>query len=573
MKKISVIFSAVAVAAMVMTGCNPLKKMKDQQNLVKYEVKPSPLEYLNGEVPVEITVKYPAKYFNKKAVLALTPVLKYDGGEAAYETKTLQGESIKENNQVVKYAEGGNISYQSKVAYKDEMMRSELVVRAVGKVKGKDVPIGEIKIADGVNVTPLLAEKSPKIYIAPDQFQRVTLQAKEAEILYLINSSNLRATELTKAEVKALKDYIAALQKNERAAVQGIEISAYASPDGPEKLNDNLSKGRKNSSQQFIKEQLKKAKLDKNVKDDMLSTLTTPEDWDGFKALMEASNIQDKELVLRVLSMYSDPVVREKEIKNISKAWTEIKTSVLPKLRRAKLAVKANVTGYSDEEFVQMVNENKIDTFNLEELLYAASLVQDNEQKLALYKKAAEKYPSDYRGHNNMGCIYIKMNKLDEAKAALEAAKAIQDNDIVKNNFGCIAMLEGDMNKAEELFTAAAAGGDVPNYNLGTINILKGKYDAATKFFGTQVGFNAALAKVLNKQLDDALASLGGIKEDNAKVYYLRAIIYARNDRTDDMFNNLRTAVAKDPSLKSYAKKDVEFLKYFNDDTFKSIVQ
>jgi tetratricopeptide (TPR) repeat protein len=572
MRKISFILSAVVVAALFVTSCNPLKKMKDKQSLVKYEVKPSPLEMHNGEVAVEITVKYPAKFFNKKAVLVLTPTLKYEGGETPMEAKTLQGEGIKENNQVVKFAEGGNITYTGKVAYKDEMMRSDLIVKAVGKLKGKDVPIGEIKIADGINVTPLLVDKSPKVYIGADQFQRVTMQSKDAEILYLINSSNLRSTELSKAEVKALKEYMKKLKGNERASVKGMEINAYASPDGSEKLNDNLSKGRKSSSERFLKDEIKKDKLQDVAKSDMLKTLATAEDWDGFKALMEASNVQDKELVLRVLSMYSDPVVREKEIKNIAKAWTEIKTSVLPKLRRAKLAVKADITGYSDEEMVQIANSN-MDTLNMEELLYAATLVQDLDKKLALYQKAAAKYPSDFRGQNNVGCILIKMKKIDEAKAALEAAKAIQDNDIVKNNMGCIAMLEGDMAKAEEIFTSAAAAGDVPNYNLGTISIIKGKYDAAVNFFGSQTGFNAALAKVLNKQYDAALSALGGIKEDDAKNYYLKAIIYVKSDKTDDVFNNLRTAVAKDGALKAYAKKDVEFLKYFNDDTFKSIVQ
>ena len=569
MKKVSLILSTFVLAALVISGCNSLKKMKDKASLVKYEVTPKPLEVVGGEVAVNITVKYPPKYFNKKAILVATPVLKYEGGETALKAQTLQGESVKENNQVVKYAEGGSISYSDKVAYKAEMMKSDLMIR--GTLQGKKpIDLGEVKIADGVIATETLVEKSPKVHIAADKFQRVTVQTKDAEILYLINSSNLRQTELSKAEVKALKEYMKNLQKNTRAAMKGVEIAAYASPDGPEKDNDNLSKGRKGSSEQFLKAELKKDKID--VKGEMLSTLTTAEDWDGFKSMMEASNVQDKELVLRVLSMYSDPVVREKEIKNIAKAWTEIKVNVLPKLRRAKLAVKTDVTGYSDEEMVALVSSN-MDTLNLEELLYAATLVQSLDQRLALYQKAAAKYPADFRGQNNVGCVFIQMNKAAEAKAALEAAKAVEDNDIVKNNFGCLAMLEGDMAKAEESFTAAAAAGDAPNYNLGTICIMKGKYEDAVKFFGSQVGFNAALAKVLVKQYDAALSNIGSIKDDVAKNYYLKAVIYARGDRTDDMFNNLRTAVAKDASLKAYAKKDIEFLKYFNDDTFKSIVE
>ena len=327
-----------------------------------------------------------------------------------------------------------------------------------------------------------------------------------------------------------------------------------------------------NTAIKFLKEELKKDKIDKVVKDSLLSKTHTPEDWDGFKAAMEKSNIKDKELVLRVLSMYSDPDVRNKEIMHIAEAFEVIKEQILPPLRRSKFVVKVNAVGFSDEEMLQLA-DSKPDTFKLEEILYAANLVQDLNKKAALYKKASEKFPSDVRAKNNLGCVLIQLGKIDEAKEALEAAKNIENSDAVKTNLGAIALLKGDLTGAEELFTAAMGAGEAPSYNLGIICITKGTYEKAIAYFGNASVYNVALAKLLNKNYDAAITTLQNSKDESAQAYYLRAVLGARTENSDMVLNNLRTAVGKDVKLKNYAKKDAELLKYFNDETFKSIVQ
>ncbi len=287
---------------------------------------------------------------------------------------------------------------------------------------------------------------------------------------------------------------------------------------------------------------------------------------------MEKSDIQDKDLILRVLSMYSDPNVREKEIRNISQAFEEIKVKILPELRRSKFVVNAEESGYSDEQLVELSSSNP-DTLSLEELLYAANLVQDMNKKAEIYRKASAKYPNDVRSKNNLGYVLIALGQLDEAKTVLEEAKAIEDNNAVKTNLGAIALLKGDTATAEALLTAAISAGEAPNYNLGILNIIKGKYDIAISYFGNACDYNAALAKLLNKNYEAAINTIGCTKEESAKVYYLKAVLGARTENSDMVFNNLRTAVGMDVNLKAYAAKDVEFIKYFNDETFKSIIQ
>jgi tetratricopeptide (TPR) repeat protein len=270
--------------------------------------------------------------------------------------------------------------------------------------------------------------------------------------------------------------------------------------------------------------------------------------------------------------MYSDPVVREKEIKNISEAFEEIKEKILPQLRRSKFIVNVESIGYSDAEMLQMVDSN-IDSLNLEELLYAGNLIQDMNKKVIVYQKAASKYPNDVRAKNNLGYALFNVGKYDEAQAALNDAKAIENSDAVKNNLGAVALMKGDTAAAVELFTASLGAGEAPNYNLGVINIMKGKYEIAMSHFGNACDYNAALAKLLSKKYDEAINTIGCSKDESAQAYYLKAVLGARSENSDMVLNNLRTAVGKDANLKAYAKKDAEFLKFFNDETFKSIVE
>jgi tetratricopeptide (TPR) repeat protein len=560
------------VAAIFLSSCSGLNKMKKAEGTVTYKVTPSPLEMHANEVQVTIDVNYPAKFFNKKAVVKATPVLKYEKGETAFDAKTFQGESVEGNDIVVKYAEGGKQTYTGKITYTDDMMKSELVVNADAWLAGKEskkISLTPVKIADGVNVTPKLVMIDPKPIMMSDKYVRTNPDSYTADLLYVINRYDVRTTETKKDEVKKLQDYIKSTQGNQSKQLKGIEVSAYASPDGPVPLNTKLSGNRQGSASDYLKKELKKAKITDAEKNELWKVMSTPEDWDGFKTLMEKSNIKDKELVLRVLSMYSDPDVREKEIKNISKTFEEIARDILPQLRRAKITASADVVGRSDDEILAA----NLDDLGLEELLYGGNLSSDLTKKLAFYQKASEKYPDCVRAKNNVGYTYFLMGKYADAKTALEAAKAVKDLDVVKCNLASVALVQGDLKAAEEGYTSSMSAGDNANYGLGTISIINGKYENAVKYFGSTNSFNAALAKLLFKQTDAAIATLNAAKSEDAKAYYLMAILGARTEKPEMIFSNLRIAVGKDAALKEYAKKDVEFFKYFADETFKSIVQ
>jgi tetratricopeptide (TPR) repeat protein len=572
MKK--VYFSKLAIfmsLAIFLSSCGGIKKMQELANTTKFEVTPKVLEMQNGKVNATISGTFPAKYFNKKAIVTVTPVVKYEGGQIELKPMKLQGEEVQANDKVIPFEAGGSFSYSDTFAYKDEMMLSKVEVKVNAALKKEVVEIGTFPVADGIIVTSKLVRIEPKTVFLSDKYVKVKSESKLADIKYQINKADIRTSELKKEEIKTLNSYVASVSTNPKFAVKGIELSSYASPDGPVDLNTKLADKRESSAVKYFKDELKKAKI-KDIKDSLFSMLKTPEDWDGFKELMEKSDVKDKDLILRVLSMYSDPVVREKEIRNISQAFDELKTKILPELRRSKFIVKVDAIGYSDEEFIQLAETNP-DTFQLEEVLYAANLIQDMNKKADLYKKAAVKFPNDVRIKNNLGYVLIKLNKIDEAKTALDEAKALENNDAVKNNLGAIALMKGDITAAEELFTAAMGAGEAPNYNLGLINIIKGKYDIALSYFGNACDYNAALAKLLNKNYDAAISTIGCSKDESAQAYYLKAVLGARTENSDMVFNNLRTAVGKDVQLKSYAVKDVEFLKYFTDETFKSIVQ
>lgn len=572
MKK--VYFSKLAIfmsLAIIISSCSGLKKMQEQASTTKFEVTPKVLELNNGKVNATISGTFPAKYFNKKAVVTVTPILKYEGGQLELKSKKLQGEEVQANDVVIPFEAGGSFNYSDTFDYKDEMILSKVEINVKAAYKKELLEIGNFPVADGIIVTPKLVRVEPKTSFLSDKYVKVKPESKLAAIKYLINKADVRTSELKKEELKALNSYIATVASNPKFAVKGIELSSYASPDGSLDLNTKLTGNRESSAMKYFKGELKKAKVTV-IKDSLFSMLKTPEDWDGFKELMEKSDVKDKDLVIRVLSMYSDPIVREKEIKNISEAFKEIKEKILPELRRSKFTVKVDAIGYSDEEFIKLVESNP-DTFQLEEILYAANLVQDMNKKADLYKKASVKFPNDVRAKNNLGFVLINLKKLDEAKAALDEAKALENNDAVKNNLGAIALLKGEVAAAEELFTAALGAGEAPNYNLGIINIMKGKYDIALSYFGNACDYNAALAKLLNKNYDAAISTIGCSKDESAQAYYLKAILGARTENSDMVFNNLRTAIGKDVQLKAYAVKDVEFLKFFADETFKSIVQ
>ena len=567
--------ASLLVVAIFLSNCGGLDQMKKLESQVKYTVTPSPLELLGNQVAVGIKVTYPAKFFNKKAIVQATPYIKYEKGSKDLASKTVQGESVEANNQMIKFDGGGSVDYSDKFEYNNDMMKAELWVKAdawITKKEAKKTALTPVKIADGIIVTPKLVKIDPKPLMAADKYVKVIPDSYSAALLYVINKYDIRPAEMKKDEIKKLNEYITKTSDpKSRLQLKNIEILSYASPDGPMPLNTKLSDNRGGAADSYLKKELKKAKITEAEKAELWKVMNTPEDWDGFKALMEKSNIKDKELVLRVLSMYSDPDVRNKEIKHMSKTFEEIAKDILPQLRRSKFTVTSDRMDFNDQEILGYF-DSKPDTLSLEQLLYGATLVQDLNKKMAFYIQATKKDPNCWRAKNNVGYIYILQGKPAEAKPYLDAAKAIKDNDMVKNNLGAVALMNGDLKTAEDLFTSAMGGGDVVSYNLGIINIINGKYDAAIKYFGATQEFNTALAKLLNKQTDLAIGILKGLKDPDARASYLLAVADARQDNKDGAFASLRVAIGKDAAGK-FMSKDLEFYKYFADETFKSIVQ
>jgi len=560
------------LAAAFMTSCSGLNKMKKNSNLVKYEVTPKVLETHAGVVNVTIKGTFPAKYFDKKTTVTAAPVLTYTGGETAFEKpQVVQGESVQANNKVVA-STGGDFTYTGTIPYKEDMKMSELVLKIKAARGKKNLDFETVKIADGVIATSTLVEKDARTISMVDHYVRVTPESKLADIHYTINQAEILSKELKAEDIALLKEYIKSVSADSSRQLKSTEISSYASPDGSMQINTPLSEKRGKTADKFIKKEF--TKIEAAKAEGFFNEKTTPEDWDGFKAEVEGSSIQDKDLILRVLSMYSDPDVREKEIKNMASTFEVLKTDILPKLRRSKLAVNVDVVGRTDEQILsQMKSDPKV--LGLEEMLHSAVLTTDLNEKLKFYQATQESFPKCIRAKNNTGVTYLALGKTDEAIAEFEKAKAIQNNDVVKNNLGFGSLVKGDIAKAEEYFNSMTAATAESKYGLGVIAITKGEYDKAVNYFGTEPSFNLALAAALKGDNAKAKATLDGMKDlgKTGKPSYLKAVIGARLDDKNYLVSNLREAAGAKADWKTYAKTDLEFAKFFNDDTFKSAVQ
>jgi tetratricopeptide (TPR) repeat protein len=574
MKKFNLsIFLAVAVIALF-SGCSGLNKMKKSAAGIKYEVKPEVLEMNGGNVAVKLEAKYPEKFFNKKAVVVATPVLKTSSGDVEFKPLTLQGEKVTANNKVVNYKSGGKVTYEGTVPYTKDMRISELVVKAEASMKAKKVNFEPVKVADGVISTPILLENNAgEAVVAADKFQRIVPETYEADIKYDINKSDVKSSEMKSKDVKDLKDKVKVANSKSNYNIKGIDVSAYASPDGALSLNDKLSKDRLKTSSKFLKKELESMKVSKADQNEFYKLMSTAEDWEGFKELVGKSKIQDKDLILRVLSMYNDPETREKEIRNISAAFTELSDQILPALRRSKMAVNVDVIGKSDEELLKIATNNPSD-LNEEEILYSATLTKDIKTQLNIYKAATEKFSTSYRAWNDYGMTAAKLGDWKTAKTAIEKANSIQANDpIILNNLGVVALNAGDYDKAEGLFRSAAGAGSQVDHNMGIVNVKKGNYSDAVNNFGSSCLFNAALAQTLNKDYAKALKTLDCIEQPTGMTNYLKAVVYARQGQSANMFKSLESAVAAQSDLKQMAKTDLEFGKFFADNKFQEIVK
>ena len=561
MKKSLFLMSVVAVA--MLTSCGSAVQPE------QVTVNPSPLAVVGDKVDANITGTFPVKKFSKKAILTVTPVLKYEGGEAVGTPVTYIGEKVKENGTTVSYKEGGKYSQKASFDYIPAMDKSELYLRFTAKKGNKVVEIPDMKIADGVVATAKLADaKEVKPQITADKFQRIIQEMQEADIRFLIQQSNLRNSELKTQEMKDLQAAIKDADQDEKKAINKLEVSGYASPDGGVKLNTSLADARQANAQKYLQKQLKKDKVKANIESSV-----TAQDWEGFRKAMEASNIQDKELVLRVLSMYSDPEEREAQIKNLSAAYKTIADEILPELRRSRLILTTDLIGKSDEEIAELVKSNPA-ALNVEELLYAATLTNDAKEQMAIYKKATEQFSNDYRGYNNMGILYFKQGNIAEARRCYtQALNIASSNPDVNYNAGVAAMADGDLKMAEQyLGKAAGTEGDL-NAAMGTLYTMKGDYSAAKNAYGDKASNNAAVQQILNEDYAAARQTLAKVEKPNATTAYLAAVVGARTNDRDAVYTNMKLAIERDAKMRDKAKTDIEFAKYQEDSQFLSIIK
>ena len=551
------------MAAVTLTGCSKLGQL-DKEN---FAVTPDPLEVTDGKVLAVIGGRFPTSYMKKKAVVTITPELRYAGGKAVGTPQTFQGEKVQDNNTVVSKKYGANFTLRSSFKYIPEMAQSELWLTFDAKNGKKVAKINDVMIGSGTIATSTLLQRSvldANSATGHDAYQYAIQQSKNAEIKYLISQSLVRNSELKSVSVQDFVKTLRAIKADQKGfSMEGIEVSAYASPDGKMSFNEKLAEAREKSAGAYVSNELKNIKLDADV-----AGKYTAEDWEGFQEIVSASNIQDKEIILRVLSMYSDPEEREQQIKNLSAAYTELANEVLPALRRARLRVNYSLIGRSDDEIKQQFVDDA-SKLSVEELLYGATLVDDEGQKESYLKYAAEKYPDDYRAYNNLAQLALKNGQVAQAKSYLAKAGDAQE---VKANQALIALSEGNPEQAEILLGQAT---NVENYNevLGNICIARGEYTEAAKLLGNSSTNSAALAQLLANDYFSAEKTLGQVKKPNATTSYLKALVAARRGQTQDVISNLTEAFKKDGSLKQRAAKDLEFVSFYNNTAFQNLVK
>ncbi|MBQ8257017.1 MAG: hypothetical protein IJY98_03760 [Bacteroidaceae bacterium] len=536
-----------------------------------FTVTPQVMEVVGSEIPVTIDGKFPAKFFNKKSVLTITPVLKYEGGSATAESVVFQGEKVRGNNRTILYDKGGSFTMKMSFDYIPAMEKSSLYLNFTVKKGDKTYNLPEVKIADGCIATSQLyrsTAKTAKIAIGEDVFQRVIKQAKEANIMFLIQQTNLRAAELKSDDVNALKAAMRDIAADaENKVVDNIEVAAYASPDGGMSLNTDIATGRETSASKFVKGEMDKAKLE-----GYLDTDYTAEDWDGFKELVSKSELPDKELILRVLSMYNDPEEREQQIKNISSVYKDLADEILPQLRRARITLNYQLIGRSDDEIMeQFATDPK--ALSLEEILYAAVLTDDTAEKQKIYSTAAMIYPGDYRAYNNLGVLAYNAGDYAAAKERFaQAAKIDKNAPEVNVNLGYLELLEGNVAAAES-YMAIGSSAKAGDEALGNLNIAKGLYGRAAYLLEKEPSNSTALAQLLDNDYSTAKKTIAAIKNPDATTHYIKAVLGARTGNAALIYDGLKSAVKLDPSMAKKALGDLEFAKYVNDEAFKSILK
>lgn len=554
----------MAMIVALFSSCN--KKM-GSLSADYFTVTPQVLEAVGGKVPATINGKFPEKYFNKKAVVEVTPVLKWNGGEAKGQPATFQGEKVEGNDQSISYKMGGSYTMKTSFDYVPEMAKSELYLEFKATIGKKVVTIPAVKVADGVISTSELVNNTlgnANPALGEDAFQRIIKEKHDANIMFLIQQANIRSSELKTA--KEFNKEVANVNEAANKKISNIEVSSYASPDGGVSLNTTLAENRESNTTKMLNKDLKKAKIDAPV-----DAKYTAQDWEGFQELVSKSNIQDKELILRVLSMYQDPAQREQEIKNISSVYKTLADEILPQLRRSRLTLNYEIIGKSDEEISKLASSNPSE-LNVEELLYAATLTNDPAKQEAIYAQATKQFPNDYRAYNNLGKLAYQAGNYDKAESYFKKAASVNATPEVNMNLGLIALMKGDKAAAEASF-GKAAGTKELGESMGNLYIAQGQYERAVNSFGDSKTNSAALAQILAKDYNKAKNTLANVERPDAYTDYLMAVLGARTNNSSMVTSSLKSAVAKDSSLAKKAATDLEFAKYFTNADFMSIVK
>ena len=551
------LFLLSAASIMLLTSCSGKLGALSADN---FSVVPNPLESNGGNVSATINGMFPEGYMKKKAVVTVIPELRYGDGQVARgEAATFQGEKVEGNDQTIAYKVGGNYTMKTNFKYVPEMQKSELYLTFDAKIGNAKQEIPAIKVADGVISTGELGYETVKQAtpsLSTDAYQRIIEKKQDANIKFLIQQANLRSSELKNNSVKEFVNLLNKIQQEkETLALKNIEVSAYASPDGGFELNDKLANKRQSNTETYVKQQLKNTKNTGASVD----AKYTAQDWDGFQELVKVSNIQDKDVILRVLSMYKDPEEREQQIKNMSSVFRELADGILPQLRRSRMTINYEVIGRSDEQIKEQYKSDA-KQLSLEELLYNAGLTDNAAEKEDIYKTATKLYPNDARAFNNLATLAYQRGDYSAAKSYAQKALGIDANNAdAKANLGLVALAEGDVAKAENLISQASGASNIQEA-LGNLHIAQGKYAQAEQDLANTNSNTAALAQILNKNYSAAASTLSNIKNPDATTDYLKAILSARQGNTTAAASALRNAISKDSVWAKYAAQDLELL-------------
>lgn len=551
-----VLYLALGVALLGTSSCS--KKLGEFQSNY-FNTTPTPLETVGQNVPATITGNLPAKFMVKNAKVTATPVLEYAGGSVQGTPVTIQGENVRANGQVVSYDNGGTVQIPFNTEYKPEMAESNLYLDFQVDQNGKLYGLPRVKVGEGIIATSTLASAATVTpALAKDKFQRVINEKYNADIRFLINQANIRKNQIDAPDYVDLNKRLQEANAAANQEIEGVNIASYASPDGTLAFNTQLAEKREQNTTKFMENQLKK---DKITEFGELTSSFTPEDWEGFQELVSKSNIQDKDLILSVLKMYKDPEQREKEIRNLSSVFDELADQILPQLRYSRIQASINVIGKSDAEMEQLFNTDP-SQLSEDELLYLATLTNDNSRKMAIYQKATQLYPKSYRAFNNLGLTKYEAGDYAAAQSAFEQAKKLDPSSKeVDMNLGLVQLLNGNYSKANELLGAAAGVPETADA-LGVYYLTQGEVAKANTAFGNAKTNNSALAKILAKDYSAAQAILNAVPNPDATTYYLDAIVAARTNNEGAVVSNLKKAISLDPSMLKQAQNDLEFAKF-----------